>query len=166
MSEKIMFYDGLFDEIAKKYTDHKSKRTKIGIVITHEELRALKSREQVLQQELGLTKLRLEQTDSSFKQADEAHSKVEAMYFESERKCKALLEANKDLEAKNKIFRVAELIEVGTLREKNKTLLEALKEIELESSKKFETEDKFCISPSDYRINKIANDAIGIYCDG
>ena len=101
MSEKIMFYDGLFDEIAKKYTDHKSKRTKIGIVITHEELRALKSREQVLQQELGLTKLRLEQTDSSFKQADEAHSKVEAMYFESERKCKALLEA---LENWNKSF--------------------------------------------------------------
>jgi len=44
MGEKVMFYDGLFDEIAKEYTDHKSKRTKIGIVITHGELRALKSR--------------------------------------------------------------------------------------------------------------------------
>jgi len=45
MSEKVMFYDGLFDKLAEEYTSHKSKRIKIGVVMTKKELNAIKTRE-------------------------------------------------------------------------------------------------------------------------
>jgi len=57
MSKKVMPYDGMFDNLVKDYTCHKSNRRKIGVVISEVELTTLRKQNSALLEELTEFKL-------------------------------------------------------------------------------------------------------------